>query len=128
MKTRSAKNKGLRLQKWVVKRISEITGCHCGKDESIESRPASLSGVDVILHGIAKEKFPFSVECKWQESWSVPAWIDQAKSNQLAGTDWLLFLRRKRHKEVVVMDGEAFFDLYERYLNLLFGADHKTKT
>lgn len=127
MKTSSAKAKGRRLQQFVAKKISEITGCPCGKDEIIRSREMGQAGVDVVLVGIAKEKFPFSVEAKCQESWSVPAWIRDAKDNQQPGTDWLLFAGRNRFDPVVVMDAEAFFDLYDRYLMLLFGKDHKLK-
>lgn len=125
IKISSAKSKGRGLQKWVAKRISEVTGLPHGKDEVIESRTLGSSGVDVKLYGEAKEKFPFSVECKYQESWSVPAWIKQAKANQGAGTDWLLFVKKNFYKEIVIMDAEGFFDLYERYLFMLFGEDHK---
>jgi len=60
---------------------------------------------------------PFSIECKWQESWSIPAWINQAKENQKDGTDWLLICRRSRDKEIVVMDAEAFFSILQRIQN-----------
>lgn len=127
IKVSSAKNKGRKLQQWVMQKVSDITGIKCGKDELIRSREMGQSGTDVVLIGIAKEKFPFSIECKWQETWSVPAFIRQAKENHEEGTDWLLFLRRNRHEEVVVMDAEAFFDLYEQYLYFVWGGDHKEK-
>ena len=115
----SAKDKCRRLQQWVAKKISEITGIPCGKDECIESREMGQSGVDVKLYGNAKEMFPFSIECKYQEAWRIPEWIQDAKDNQAKGTDWLLFIRKNRYKEIVVMDAEAFFDLYEQYLMML---------
>lgn len=121
MKTRSAKNKGIRLQKYVAQRISEITKIPCGKDLDIESRQMGQSGIDIILHGKAKKLFPFSIECKYQETWSVPAWIQQAKDNWKKGTDWLLFLRKNRHEEIVVLDAEAFFKIYKEYLKLKKG-------
>lgn len=120
IKRNSAKDKGKRLQKWVAQKISEITKIPCGKDELIESRPGCLSGVDVMLYGEAKEKFPFSCECKYQESWSVPAWVKQAKENQILGTDWLLFIKKNQHEEIVVMDAAAFFDIYEQYIRFVF--------
>lgn len=123
----SAKDKGRRLQKWVCERIGQITGIETGKDCLIESREMGQDGCDVKLYGVAQEKFPFSIECKYQETWSVPAFVKQAKANKKKGTDWLLFLRRNRHEELVVMDAKAFFDLYEQHLRLLFGPDHKAK-
>ena len=117
----SAKAKARRLQDWVTKNVSKITGIKYGKDELIASRPMGQSGVDTILIGKAKEMFPFSTECKYQETWSVPAWIKDAKDNQMKGTDWLLFVRKNRHEEIVIMDAEAFFDLYEQLIREVWG-------
>lgn len=80
----------------------------------IASREMGQPGTDVRLIGEAKERFPFSVECKNQEVWSVPAWIEQAKSNQAPGTDWLLVLKKNRIPPVVIMDAERFFTLLKR--------------
>jgi hypothetical protein len=114
----SRKAKGRNLQKYVAKKISEITGIPYGKDEMIASREMGQSGTDVRLIEKAKKLFPFSIECKYQETWSVPAWIKQAKDNWKKGTDWLLFMRKNRHEEIVCMDAEAFFKIYEEYLKL----------
>jgi len=125
MKTSSAKAKGRRLQQWVAKQISKITGLPCGKDEVIESREMGQAGTDVKLYGLAKEKFPFSVECRNRETWSIPAFVEDAKKYKEKGTDWLLFVTKNRYGNLVVMDAEVFFDIYEQHLNMLFGKDHK---
>lgn len=117
IKTSSAKAKGRNLQQWVCKKISELLDIPWGKDELIASREMGQPGTDVRLVGEAQERFPFSVECKWQESWSVLAWIKQAQENQKAGTDWLLVIKKNRIKPVVVMDGERFFELLRKNLN-----------
>ena len=78
------------------------------------------AGVDIKLYGKAKEMFPFSVECRNQETWSIPKWIKDAKKNQAKGTDWLLVIKRNRHEEVVVMDAKAFFDLYEQLIQTIW--------
>jgi len=70
------------------------------------------SGPDVRLEGQVLKVFPFTVECKWQETWSIPAWIRQVKKNQMEGTDWLLFCKKSRKRPVVVMDAERFFNLF----------------
>ncbi len=113
----SRKAKGRKLQQWVCQKISDLTGIPWGKDELIGSREMGQSGVDVKLIGIAKDQFPYSIECKWQESWKVPEWIKQAQANQKKGTEWLLVLRRKNEKEVVVMDAEVFFFNMEKWMS-----------
>ncbi len=113
IKTSSAKSKGRSLQQWTCQKISELLNIPWGKDEMIASREASQTGTDVRLVGEAKEKFPYSVECKWQESWALPAWIKQAQDNEQEGTDWLLVIKKNRMKPVVVIDAERFFELLE---------------
>jgi hypothetical protein len=117
MKPASAKDKGRRLQQWVCQRISELTGQSwgsSGSDSPIESRPMGQSGADVRMESHVRKQFPYSVECKCQEAWNVHSWIEQAKANQLADTDWLLVAKRNRKAPVVIMDAEAFFKLLEQ--------------
>ena len=113
---RSAKNKGKILQNWVANELSKILGIPFEKDGDIDSRPIGQSGVDVMLRGEAQKLFPYSIECKNCESWSVPGWIRQAKANKKEGTDWMLFCRKNYHDEIVIMDAERFFELYGRLL------------
>ncbi len=108
----SRKAKGRKLQQYVANKIGKLLGLPVGKDLDIESRQMSQSGVDIILRGEALRDFPFSVECKSQETWSVPAWIEQAEKNTKQNTHWLLFMKRKREKPVIVMDAETFFEIY----------------
>jgi hypothetical protein len=111
IKSSSRKAKGRTLQKWVAEQISLLTELPHGKDMDIESRPMGQSGTDIRLSKEAKRLFSFSVECKWQETWAVPAWIEQAKANEQEGTDWLLVMKRSHKKPVIVMDAEAFFTI-----------------
>ena len=112
----SAKAKGRKLQQWVCEKISQILGIPWGKDEMIASREMGQSGTDVRLVGEAKKRFPFSIECKWQESWALPSWIKQAKENQEEGTDWLLICKKSRMEPVVIMDAERFFEIVQPYI------------
>lgn len=107
----SAKAKGRDFQYWVCEQISNLLNIPWGSEELIASREASTAGTDVKLIGEAKQKFPFSVECKRYEKWDVQGWIKQAKRNQEEGTDWLLFIKRNHMDPVVVMDAERFFEL-----------------
>lgn len=113
----SAKAKGRRLQQLVCEKISHLTGASWGSaggDHPIESRGMGQSGTDVRLESHIKKLFPFSVECKAQETFAIPAWVEQAVKNQEAGTDWLLVCKRSKKDPIVVMDLDAFFRLLER--------------
>jgi hypothetical protein len=112
----SRKAKGRRLQKLVADKIGELLNLKVGKDEMIAPREMGQSGTDVRLIGPAKELFPFSVECKNQETWSLPAWIKQAQSNQEKNTNWLLVCQKNHMKPVVVMDMNIFFEIFENLL------------
>lgn len=111
MRAEYRKEKGKRLQKLVAELISELTGLECGPDCPIEPRQSSQNGTDIRLDTEARKRFPFSVECKNQESWSLPSAIQQAKANKYPDTDWLVVLAKNRFKPVVVMDCEVFFQL-----------------
>ncbi len=113
------KAKGRKLQQWTCRRISEITGYEWGgngDDKPIESRPMGQSGTDVRMESHIRKLFPFSVECKSQESWGVHEWIKQAKENQTQDTDWLLIAKRSREKPIVFMDADTFFRIYEQII------------
>ena len=107
----SRKSKGRELQKFVADEISKLTGITCGKDEAIESRGGGQSGTDVRLSKKVLRLFPYSVECKNCETWSLPAFIAQAKKNQLPDTDWLVFLSKNGHEEICVLDAKVFFSI-----------------
>ena len=114
IKTSSAKAKGRTLQQWACLKISDLLNIPWGKDELISSREMGQAGTDVRLIGEAQKRFPFSVECKCQETWSFPSWIKQARSNQKKGTDWLLIVNKNYYAPVVTMDAAKFFELLER--------------
>ncbi len=117
MKPQSAKAKGRSLQQWVCQKISELTGFEWGQDKPIESRAMGQSGCDIRLEEDVQKLVPFSIECKWQETWNIPSWIEQAKSNQKPDTNWLLVCKKSRQSPVVVMDAEVFFSLMSEVLH-----------
>jgi len=117
MKAKSAKAKGRRLQQWVANKIADLLDIPTGKDLDIESRPMGQSGVDVILRGKALKLFPFSVECKNTEKFSIPKWIKQAQKNKLSNTDWILFCKRNHMDPIVVLNAEVFFNIMRRVIN-----------
>lgn len=108
---RSAKNKGKRFQNEIAEKISDLLDIPVEKDGDIESRQMGMAGVDVILRGKAKDLFPYAVECKNAESWSIPKWVGQARANIGNFMTWLLFIRKNDYAPIVVMDADEFFKL-----------------
>lgn len=107
----SRKAKGRALQQWVCNRLSEISGIPWGSndEDEIRSRTMGLSGVDVILTGAAKERFPFSFECKSGESFQFVSSIEQARKNETPDRPWVLVHRRKKFRNpIVLMDWSTF--------------------
>ena len=120
MKTRSAKNKGMKLQKWVCERISESLDIPFdNQDEQCEihSRECGLSGTDVILRGEAYKKFNYDVECKNTENISLYSYIEQAKSNTKENRQWLVIHKKNQSKPIVIMDADHFFELIKSNTN-----------
>ena len=128
IKVSSAKAKGRKLQQTVAAMIADCLNIRSGKDELIESREMGQSGTDVKLYGEALERFPYAIECKWQETWSLPAWIKQAKENTSDKMPhWLLFVKKNRHEEVVILDAEHFFELMNVVDNDLARASYPSR-
>ena len=114
IKTRSAKNKGKKFQNDIAEKISCLLDLPWGKDECIASREIGQPGVDIRLVSEARKRFPYSVECKRSEKWGIHKYIEQAKSNLLPNTDWLLFCRRNNESGVVILDINVFFDILKQ--------------
>lgn len=112
MNASSAKAKGRRLQQWVANKIGKTIDCEVEKDGDIESRPMGQSGSDVILRGVAKELFPFGVECKNVENLSIWKALDQAKEYG----EPLLFFTRNRTSKYVACRANQFFEMYAELL------------
>lgn len=114
----SRKGKGRNLQKFVAERISSLIGIPFDNtDDSclIHSREMGQSGVDVILRGEAKKKFPFAIECKSVESINLRSFIAQAKTNIKEGDDWMVVLRTKSIPEtIVVISWDTFEELFKK--------------
>ena len=87
-----------------------------GPDREIAPREMGQPGPDIRLVGGALHLFPFAVECKYQESWQIHQWIDQAKGNvdETVHDSWLIVAKRNRTDPVIIMDATAFFNLLGR--------------
>lgn len=79
MKTQSRKAKGRRLQQQFMQLLIEKLDID---PEDIESRSMGAGGEDLIMSKAARDKFPYSIECKNQERMNIwQAW-EQANNNK----------------------------------------------
>ena len=110
MKTQSAKAKGRKLQQWVRDQIIEQLEVH---PEDIESRSMGAGGEDLIMARAARERFPFSVECKNVEKLNGWEAYEQAKSNS---NDYepIVIMKKNQKKPLVVVDADFFISLFKR--------------
>ena len=109
MKTQSAKAKGRKLQQWVRDQLIECLDVH---PEDVESRSMGAGGEDLIMARAAREKFPYSIECKNQEKLNIWSAYEQAESN-CGDYEPLVVIKRNRQKALVVLDAEAFIKMHK---------------
>ena len=108
MKTSSAKAKGRNLQKRVRELLIEKLDIH---PEDIESRSMGASGEDLIMARAAREKFPYSIECKNQEKVNVWSAYEPASDNS-GKYEPIAVIKKNNSKPLVVIDLEAFIKLH----------------
>ena len=108
MLTSSAKAKGRMFQQWVRDQLIETLNVH---PEDIESRSMGSQGEDLIMARAAREKFPFSIECKNQQSLNVWKAYEQAEANS-GDYEPVVFIKRNNQKPLVVVDAEYFIRIH----------------
>ena len=101
MKTRSAKNKGKRLQN-DVRDLILVTFTELEPDD-VRSTTMGDSGEDILLSPAARKLFPFSVECKNQEKLNIWSSLEQAEDNAGQHIPLLVF-KRNRSKTYISME------------------------
>ena len=109
MKTQSAKAKGRRLQQWVRNLLIEKLEVH---PEDVESRSMGAGGEDLIMARAAREKFPYSIECKNQEKVNIWESYSQAVENS-KDYEPIVVVKRNNHKPLVLVEAEYFIGLHK---------------
>ena len=108
MKTRSAKNKGKRLQNTVRDVLLETFDTL--EPDDIKSAIMGDSGEDIQLSPAARKPIPYSIECKNQEKLNIWSALEQAEGNKGVSKPVLIF-KRNRSKTYAVLELEDFVDL-----------------
>ena len=110
MRPQSAKAKGRRLQQQFRDLLIEKLDIH---PEDIESRSMGAGGEDLVMARAAREKFPFSIECKNVEKLNVWEAYEQAKAN-CNDYEPLVVMKKNQKKPLVVIDANYFISLVKR--------------
>ena len=108
MKTRSAKNKGKRLQNDVSDLILE-TFKELEPDD-VRSTTMGDSGEDILLSPAARKLFPFATECKNQERLNIWESLEQAESNAGQHIPLVVF-KRNRSKTYVAFELDKLMEI-----------------
>lgn len=107
MKTRSAKNKGKRLQNLlrdeILKKYPTL------EMDDVKSTTMGESGEDVQLSPAARKLFPFSVECKNNKKFALYKIMEQAESNCGLHIP-LLCLKADYKRPIIVLYLDDFMD------------------
>ena len=111
MKPQSAKAKGRRLQQQFRELLIEELGIH---PEDIESRSMGAGGEDLIMARAAREKFPYSIECKNVEKLNVWEAYKQADENS-KNYEPVVVMKKNNHKTLVVLDAEYFVKIHKDF-------------
>ena len=108
MKTRSAKNKGKRLQNKVRDLLLETFSDL--EPDDIRSAIMGETGEDIKLSPAARRLIPYSFECKNQEKLNIWDSLQQAEEN-CGVYDPVLIFKRNRSKTYAVINIEKFIEL-----------------
>ena len=108
MKSRSAKNKGKRLQNRFRDLLLETFNQL--EPDDIKSAIMGESGEDIKLSPAARKLIPYSFECKNQEALNIWSSLEQAEGNSKESTPVLIF-KRNRSKTYAVIEFEEFVEL-----------------
>lgn len=110
MKSRSAKNKGLRLQNKVKEMILSIfSSLH---PDDVKPAIMGESGEDIHLSPAARNKIPFSIECKNTEKLQMWKALEQAEYNANKNNSTaLVVFKRNRSKIYCTLEFEVLLKL-----------------
>jgi len=110
LKTRSAKNKGQRLSKYV--RDCLLKAFPALLSDDIIVTPSGVPGEDLRLSPKAREQFKYSIECKNQERLNIWKAIEQAESN-CGSYQPIVIFKRNKSKTYVCLEFEHFLERHD---------------
>ena len=107
MKTAARKAKGRRLQQWFRDLLIETLEVD---PDDVRSVSMGAGGEDILMSKAARDRFPFSVECKNSERLNLWAAWDQANQNKGIYSP-LLVVKRNGSQPLIVIEADIFMEL-----------------
>ena len=104
MQTRSAKNKGRKLQQWVRDKMLYYSPSLTADD--VRSTAMGQGGEDVQLSTAARKQYPVSIECKSRASFAFYKDLDQATTNCPKGSEPILVAKANHRDPVVAVSAD----------------------
>lgn len=114
MKTRSAKNKGARLQKFVGNEFARVYSLEYGQDKDICGRVMGDIGTDVVMSELTKRKIPYDIECKNCEKWNLEKFWEQTISNTKENRQPLLVIKKNHIDPLIVITFKDFIEILDK--------------
>tara|TARA_Y100001963_G_C6760600_1_gene439274 strand:+ start:1358 stop:1699 length:342 start_codon:yes stop_codon:yes gene_type:complete len=108
MKCKTSKAKGRRLQNLVRDLLKKAFPSL--REDDIKSQTMGMCGEDIVFSPAAKDKIPYSFECKNQERLQLWAALDQAKDNSEDRVP-ILVVKRNRTIPFAVLPLDKFMEL-----------------
>lgn len=122
MRPQSAKAKGRRLQQSVAADLQQAFSL---EPDDVRSTSMGANGEDVLLSSAAREKFPYSIECKNTERLNLWDSWGQAKANA-GGHSPLLVVHKNNSETLCVLNWKVFLQLAQRSASLPLSAEQRT--
>ena len=109
---RSSKAKGRRLQNYVRDMLREIY-CNSLQEDDIKSQTMGMTGEDIVLSPAARERIPYSFECKNVERLQMWQAIDQCENNKPDSTAPAIVFKKNQKDAYVAIPFLVFCDMLQ---------------
>lgn len=90
----SRKGKARRLQDFVAEELNDLVAEEFNGMKLFHPAIMGESGVDIKMDMLVKTVFPWDIECKNAENWSIPSWWKQTTANTREGRKPLLVIKK----------------------------------
>jgi hypothetical protein len=108
VKTRSAKQKGHKLEAYVRDKLLEKFPL---EKEDVRANIGSETGEDLKLSTKAKQIIPLKIECKSRAKMAVYTFYDQAKGHPGDNLEPVVVIKMNRRKPLLIVDLDYFLEL-----------------
>ena len=109
---RSSKAKGRRLQNYVRDLLREVY-CNSLQEDDIKGQTMGMTGEDIVLSPAARERIPYSFECKNVERLQMWQAIEQCENNKPGNTAPAVVFKKNGKEPYVAIPFTVFCDMLQ---------------